>query len=60
MYFQDDLSDVMDVLHARGFSLEVSGSQSGADPDISPTKWKVLLDGEIYEVESPSFELWYS
>jgi hypothetical protein len=55
MYFQDEITDIRDVLHARGFSLEFESPGGACE---YPTKTTIMLDGETYEVESPSVQLW--
>ncbi|XP_056019347.1 uncharacterized protein LOC125678327 [Ostrea edulis] len=57
--YMDDLSSVMDVLHARELSVELSENQEDADQDVSMTKRIAQLDGEIYELESPNFQIRY-
>lgn len=60
MYFQDELSNVMDVLHAQGVTMELSECLDDVNQDVTTAKRPVMIDGEIYEVESPTFQIWYS
>ncbi|XP_048772649.1 uncharacterized protein LOC125678315 isoform X1 [Ostrea edulis] len=57
--YMDELSSVMDVLHARELSVELSENLDDADQDLSMTKRIILLDGEILELETPSFQIGY-
>lgn len=58
--FQDELGSDMDVLHIRGIKMELIGGLDDTEPDTALAKRTVILDGEKYELESPSCQFWYT
>ncbi|XP_048772636.1 uncharacterized protein LOC125678311 [Ostrea edulis] len=49
----------VDVLHVRGLKLDLTGNSDDAEPDTSMGVRTTTLDGEKYELEIPTCELWY-
>ncbi|XP_062591768.1 uncharacterized protein LOC134253267 [Saccostrea cucullata] len=49
----------LEVVNARGFTVELRDSLDSKDPEMATLKRLIHLDGEIYQLESPSFQLWY-
>ncbi|XP_056000291.1 uncharacterized protein LOC125675703 [Ostrea edulis] len=55
----DQFPNEIDVLHVRGLKLDLTGNPNDAGPDTSMGRGTTILDGEKYEMETPTFELWY-
>ncbi|XP_048772601.2 uncharacterized protein LOC125678295 [Ostrea edulis] len=55
----DELSNVMDVLHVQGVTMELTEILDDTKDDVSMTKRITVLDGETYELESPTLQIWY-
>lgn len=57
---QDQFPNELDVLPVRGLKLELTGNPDDAEPDTSMGRRKMVLDGEMYDLETPTSELWYA
>ncbi|XP_048772711.2 ceramide kinase-like [Ostrea edulis] len=55
----DQFPNELDVLPVRGLKLELTGNPDDAEPDTSMGRRKMVLDGEMYDLETPTSELWY-
>ncbi|XP_062591764.1 uncharacterized protein LOC134253266 isoform X1 [Saccostrea cucullata] len=49
----------LEALNVRGFTVEMKDSFENEDPELTLLRRLIQLDGEMYELESPSFQLWY-
>ncbi|XP_061197395.1 uncharacterized protein LOC133205572 [Saccostrea echinata] len=56
MEFSDKELEVLNVL---GLTVELRDSLHSKDPEMATLKRLIHLDGEMYQLESPSFQLWY-
>ncbi|XP_056000678.1 uncharacterized protein LOC125670092 [Ostrea edulis] len=52
-------SDEMEVVNARGLSVEIPERFEDMHPSMKTLMRIILPDGEIYELEYPSFQIWY-
>lgn len=55
----DIQSTEMEVVSARGLKVELVDGIEGENRDLRELRRLVQLDGEMYSLESPSFQLWY-
>ncbi|XP_048776575.1 uncharacterized protein LOC125680836 [Ostrea edulis] len=49
----------MEVLTAKGITVELTHGLDEENPEKMMLKRLILLDGEMFELEAPSFQLWY-
>nr|XP_022340020.1 uncharacterized protein LOC111134851 [Crassostrea virginica] len=56
-------SDVQDsemvAMNVRGLTVDLMDSIDGGDSEVAMLRRLIQLDGEMYQLESPSFQLWY-
>lgn len=55
---QDILNTEMEVVSARGLEVELVDGIEEENQDLRELRRLVQLDGEMYSLETPSFQLW--
>lgn len=55
----DILNTEMEVVSARGLEVELVDGIEEENQDLRELRRLVQLDGEMYSLETPSFQLWY-
>ena len=62
MYSDDFIQDVQDsemvAMNVRGLTVDLMDSMDGGDSEVAMLRRLIQLDGEMYQLESPSFQLW--
>ena len=48
----------MVAMNVRGLTVDLMDSIDGGDSEVAMLKRLIQLDGEMYQLESPSFQLW--
>eukprot|EP00105_Crassostrea_gigas_P017941 XP_011435901.2 PREDICTED: sphingosine kinase 2-like [Crassostrea gigas] len=55
----DILNTEMEVVSARGLEVELVDGIEAENQDLRTLRRLIQLDGEMYSLETPSFQLWY-
>lgn len=55
---QDILNTEMEVVSARGLEVELVDGIEAENQDLRTLRRLIQLDGEMYSLETPSFQLW--
>lgn len=57
--YKEVLANEMEVLNVRGLNVELMDRLDDENPDMAMLSRLIQVDGEIYELEAPSFQLRY-
>ncbi|XP_061198222.1 sphingosine kinase 1-like [Saccostrea echinata] len=55
----DVTDNELEALNVQGMKVEVTDSYNSKDPEMTMSKRLIQLDGEMYQLDSPSFQLWH-